>query len=255
MKGGFKMEKQNTTVTITVIISVVVLAIALSALFMFKPTTSEDTVSVEGIAMVKAMPDEIGVYFNIETKGETSSEAKDANSLILDKLVASLGNQGFERKEIITENYNIHPDYDWVDGERIDKGFKAVHSIKVMISADETDKIGSIVDAGVDAGAGIRYINFELSQESQNKYKAEAIKIAASDAKTKAGAVAEGFGKSVGKLVSVNVNDFGYSPWNVYASSSYEARDESIAVKEAVSNIQPGEKEVSARVTAVYKLK
>ncbi|MEN7981854.1 MAG: SIMPL domain-containing protein [Nanoarchaeota archaeon] len=247
------MKKQNTTITITAIVSAVVLIIALSALFMFKPVSSENTVSVEGMAIVKAMPDEIGVYFNIETKGNTSSEAKDANSDILEKLVATLGNQGFGREDIITENYNIYPDYDWTEGKRIDKGFKAIHSIKVMVDSEETDKLGKIIDAGVDAGAGISYINFELSQESQNKYKAEAIKLAAEDAKTKAESVAIGFDKKVGKLVSVNVNDFGYYPWRLYSSSGVTEGDVGLA-KEAVSSIQPGEKEVSARVTAVYKI-
>ena len=200
------------------------------------------------------MPDEIGVYFNIETKGETSAEAKDANSEILDKLVASLGNLGYERSKIVTENYNIYPDYDWKDGERIDNGFRAVHSVKVEISADETEKLGSIVDAGVNAGAGISYINFELSQELQNQYKSEAIKVAAADAKTKAQSVAEGFDKKVGKLVSVNVNDFGYYPWNVYSASSMDIREDATLAKEAATNIQPGEREVTARVSAVYKI-
>lgn len=248
------MTKHNTTIISTAIVSGVILIIALSALFLFKPMSSQNTVSVEGIATVSAMPDEIGVYFNIETKGDTSSEAKDANSLILDKLISNLGNLGYERSEIVTENYNIYPDYDYVDGERIDKGFRAVHSLKVMVNTDETEKLGSIVDAGVDAGAGISYINFELSQESQNKYKAEAMKIAASDAKVKAESVAEGFDKKVGKLVSVNVNDFGYYPWNVYSASGMTKTEDSVAAREAVTNIQPGEREVTARISATYKI-
>jgi len=238
----------------TAIISGVILIVALSAIFMFKPASSQNTLSVEGIATVKAMPDEIGVYLNIETKGETSSEAKDANSEILEKLVSALENQGFERSEIVTENYNIYPDYSWVNDKRIDNGFIATHSLKVIVNSEETEKLGGIVDAGVDAGAGISYINFELSQESQNKYKAEAMKTAAQDAKVKAESVAEGFGKKVGKLVSVSVNDFGYYPWNVYSATSMDVREDAGLAKEAVTNIQPGEREVTARVSAVYKI-
>jgi uncharacterized protein YggE len=247
------MTKHNTAIISTAIVSIVILIVAMSALFLFKPTSSQNTVSVEGVATIKAMPDEIGIYFNIETKGKTSSEAKDANSEILDKLVAGLLDLGYERNEITTESYNIYPNYDWVNGERKDNGFVATHSLKVMVNASDTDKLGPIVDAGVNAGAGISYINFELSQESQNKYKAEAMKVAAQDAKTKAESVAEGFGKKVGKLVSVSVNDFGYYPWNVYSASGV-AKDDRMTVETAVSNIQPGEQDVTARVSAVYRL-
>ena len=142
----------------------------------------------------------------------------------------------------------------WVNDKRIDNGFIATHSLKVIVNSEETEKLGGIVDAGVDAGAGISYINFELSQESQNKYKAEAMKTAAQDAKVKAESVAEGFGKKVGKLVSVSVNDFGYYPWNVYSATSMDVREDAGLAKEAVTNIQPGEREVTARVSAVYKI-
>jgi uncharacterized protein YggE len=126
--------------------------------------------------------------------------------------------------------------------------------LKVIVNSEETEKLGGIVDAGVDSGAGISYINFELSQESQNKYKAEAMKMAAQDAKVKAESVASGFDKKVGKLVSVGVNEFGYYPWNVYSASGLSIREDSAVAKETVSNIQPGEREVTARVTAVYKI-
>jgi uncharacterized protein YggE len=120
------------------------------------------------------------------------------------------------------------------------------------LPAEEYDKIGTAVDSGVEAGAGISYINFELSQEKQNEYKAEAMKLAAQDARIKAESVAEGFDKDLGSLVSTSVNDFGYYPW-----LAYEARDGSSVsdVKEAATNIQPSEQEITASVTAVYKMR
>ncbi len=254
------MKKTNNAIVVTSIIGAVILIVALVALGTLKsmvPSQGDNTVNVQGIATVKAMPDLISVYFNVETEGNTSSEAKDANSVIVEKVILTLMMQGFDRKDIVTENFNIYQDYDWSDGKREEKGFVATHSIRVELDVNETDKLGKVIDAGVDAGAEINYINFELTQESQNKYKAEAMKLAAEDARVKAEAVAEGFDKEVGKLVSVNVNDFGYRPWNIYTSGAMmEGIDGSVAMaKTAVTNIQPGEKEVSARVNAVYKLK
>ena len=249
---------KNTAVQITTIISVVVLIIAFSTLYIFNSAVNpgKNSVNVQGLATVKAMPDVISVYFNIETTGNTSEEAKDANSLILDELITELLKQGFERKNIVTENYNIYPNYEWdKDGKQIDKGFKATHSIRVEIDSEDSDKLGNIIDAGANAGAGISYINFELSQELQNKYKAEAMKLAAEDARIKAEAVAEGFNKEVGDLISTSVNDFGYYPWNVYSTRGMGVAEDYALAKVEATNIQPGEKEVTASVSATFELK
>jgi uncharacterized protein YggE len=120
------------------------------------------------------------------------------------------------------------------------------------MSTSESDKIGTAIDAGVDAGAAISYINFELSPEKQNQYKSEAIKQAAEDARIKAEALANGVDKELGKLVSVSEGSFGYDPWRVYGAVS-GASDAAMA-KEATTEIQPSEQEVSASVTVVYKL-
>ncbi|HIG94515.1 MAG: hypothetical protein QT05_C0049G0025 [archaeon GW2011_AR13] len=249
---------KNTAVQITTIISVVVLIIAFSTLYIFNSAVNpgKNSVNVQGLATVKAMPDVISVYFNIETTGNTSEEAKDANSLILDELITELLKQGFERKNIVTENYNIYPNYEWdKDGKQIDKGFKATHSIRVEIDSEDSDKLGSIIDAGANAGAGISYINFELSQKLQNQYKAEAMKLAAEDARIKAEAVAEGFNKEVGDLISTSVNDFGYYPWNVYSTRGMGVAEDYALAKVEATNIQPGEKEVTASVSATFELK
>ncbi|HLD55265.1 MAG TPA: SIMPL domain-containing protein, partial [Candidatus Nanoarchaeia archaeon] len=101
----------------------------------------------------------------------------------------------------------------------------------------------------------ISYINFELSQKLQNQYKAEAMKLAAEDARIKAEAVAEGFNKEVGDLISTSVNDFGYYPWNVYSTRGMGVAEDYALAKVEATNIQPGEKEVTASVSATFELK
>jgi uncharacterized protein len=247
---------KNNAIAVTAIISGVILIIALIALFTLRPASSSSgkTVTVQGVAQIKAMPDLITVYFNVETNGTTSAEATNANSEIMDKLTAALIKQGFAKGEIQTQSFNVYPDVVWDGTKQKDNGFKAVHSVKVEIPVDKTSELGKIVDAGVGAGAGISYINFELTQTSQNKYKAEALKLAAEDAKIKAESVATGFGKSAGKLVSVQVNDFGYYPWNVYTSSGMGMREDAMSAKVAATDIQPSEQDISATISATFKL-
>ena len=246
---------KNNAIAVTVIISTVIIVLALIALFVFKPVSTSNIVNVQGVATIKAMPDLITVSFNIETKNKTSAGATEENTKIYEDLVVSLVLLGFERKEIVTESFNVYPDYDWVNGRQIDNGYVASHSVKIELSIDESDQISEVIDAGVNAGAGISSINFELTQESQNKYKAEAMKMAAEDARIKAEAVASGFNKKVGNLVSTSVNDFGYYPWNLYSTSGGGVREDVAMAKQVAANIQPGEQDVTASVSAVFKLK
>lgn len=258
MKGG-KMTETNNSLKITVVICVAVLLVVFMGFYIFKSTVSpydtRDQITVEGIATVKAAPDLVAVYFNVETQGNTSSAAKDANAIIVDDLETALIKLGLEKKDIITENYNIYQDYDWINGRQREKGFKAVQTIKIELKSDQIDLVGDVVDAGVDAGAAISYINFELSQESQNKYKAEAMKLAAQDARIKAESVAEGFNKEIKDLVSTSTSDFGYTPWNVYSNAGGTMAAESSIAKEAVPSIQPGDREITARISAIFEMK
>ena len=88
--------------------------------------------------------------------------------------------------------------------------------------------------------------------ENQNKYKAEALKKAAEDAKIKAESIALGLDKKLGRLVSTSNSQFGYNPWNIY--SKVESAGV-IDAKTIASNIQPSEQKISASVSVTYKLK
>jgi len=240
---------KTSVIATTIIIVAIIFAVA------FGKTSSGNTINVQGTATIKAMPDLVGIYFNVQTSGDTASKAKDANSEIVNKMKKNLLDLGLKEDEILTENFNVYPEYDWINGQRKEKGYTAKHSIKVELSTEETDKIGKVIDAGVNAGAGISYINFELTQESQNKYKAEAMKLAAEDAQIKAESTASGLSKKIGKLISISVNDFGYYPWRTYTSLEVDYEEDATAGKIEATNIQPSEQEISASVSAVFRLK
>ena len=244
--------KNSNSVKITGMILVTVVVLFLISLIVYFQIKPSQTVASNGIAVVKAVPDLVSVYFNVETEGETAKEAKDKNAEIVDKVITGLVKLGLERKDIVTENFNVYPNYVYRNNEQKQEGYKAVHSLKVKLDAD-SNLIGDVIDAGVDNEADIGYINFELSQELQNKYKAEALQKATEDARFKAEGIANGLGKSLGKVVSISTSDFDYYPWRLYEASGVET-DVAMA-KEATTNIQPGERDISGRVSVVFALK
>ncbi len=245
-----KLEK-SVKITLIVVAAAVVLTIILVAAF--RGSNLNNTIQVNGQASTKVSPDLISVYFSVDTKASTSQLAEDANSVITNKLQDNVVALGFKETDLTTENYAIYPDYDYTNGQQRLTGYRAVHSLKIEISAEQKDKVSSVIDAGTNAGAGISYINFELSPLLEQTAKTQAIKNASDDAKVKAEAIAEGFDKRLGRLVSVSLNEFNYNPWPIFA-----ARDQGTAsgaeAKTAVSSITPSNQEVSASVIAVYKL-
>ena len=248
--------KLQKSVQITLIIAIAVVILVVVGITYLKPISTTDTFQVNGQATSKVSPDLITVYFNVDTKGTTSKIAEDANSAIVTKLTDNIVALGFKESDLTTENYNIYPDYnyDYSRGTQTLIGYRATHSLKIELSSSQKDKVGSLIDAGTDAGAGIGYINFELSPALQQTAKTQAIKDASDDARVKAEALAAGFNKKLGKLVSVSLDQFNYYPWNIYASSDSGITGNGAEAKSAVASITPSSRDVSASVTAVYKL-
>jgi hypothetical protein len=246
------MHKLDKSVQITLIIVGTIILLAIAGIILFKSNSTENTITIQGEAITKVAPDLITVYFNIETKGGTSKEASDANSLISNLLKNNIVALGFSENELKTENYNIYPEYDYSNGQKF-LDYKATNSLKIEISIEEKEKLGNLIDAGTNAGAGISYINFELTPLLQQQAKSEAIETASEDARIKAESLAKGFNKKLGRLVSVSLNQFNYYPWNVYTSSRAGVAEAADA-KIAATNINPSDQEVSAYITAVYKL-
>jgi len=245
-------KNNNNAIIITSIISVVILIVAALLIFSFSPQSKSisDTVTVEGVGSVKVIPDVLSIKLKVETLKKTSVEAKDENAKIMEKVINALIANGFTREELVTDNFNIYEQFDWNSGNRKSIGFRATHGVSMKFGANENEKLSTVIDTAVENGATIDYINFALSTEIENKYKAEAMKVAALDAKVKAQSVAEGFNKKLGKLINIKVNNFGYNPWIVYGEVADTAVMESVA-----TNVEVGEKEVTARVGATYKFR
>jgi len=247
--------KMENSVKITGIIAVAVILIVVIGINSFSQFNPRNTITAQGFSEIDVMPDLVTVYFNVETSGDTATEVKDANAEIVDNLIVELIKIGFSRDEIQTSNFNVYPDYEWNNGRRTEKGYKATHNLKVEMSTDESGKIGDVIDAGVDSGALLSYINFELSTELQNTYKAQALEQASQDARIKAESVAKGLDKSLGSLVSVSTSDFNYYPWRAYSMEDSSVGATVEEAKLAATNIQPSEQTVSASVSVVYKIR
>lgn len=241
----------NNKTIVTAIVIVAIVAVAGYLLYNAGPV-----VSAQGTSTIKAQPDEVSVYLTIETRNISAVEAKNANTEISDKVLTELIKLGFDRDELKFVNYNEYPEYDgWYGSNKI-KGY--VVSQQLVVKLDDFDKVAEIIDASTDAGALVSSINFELSDKKQSEYKTQALTEAGEDARTKAEATAKGVGKSLGRLVSVQSENFDYRPWNYYSygGAMPMVADNAEAMKAASSLASLGlqDQEVSATISVQYKM-
>jgi len=214
------------------------------------------TLSADGTAEIKALPDEVSVNLRVTAKNASAQVAKDKVSEITDKLQTELIKMGIEQKDIQLENYNVYPWSEWINNRNVDKGFVVEQGI--VVKTTNFDKVSGVIDAAIDAGALVSYINAELSEQKVNDYKAQALEQAAKNARVKAESVASGLGKRIGGVVSVQtMQEPYYMPYEYYravSTESFGAADVA-QVKAAAANLAPKESTVSASVQVTYKLK
>ncbi|MBM3228697.1 DUF541 domain-containing protein [Candidatus Pacearchaeota archaeon] len=223
------------------------LIVVLGLIYMNSPSSGQ-TVTASGSSIIEASPDKVVIYFEAKATKNSAEDARDDIALIVENLETAMLNL-VEEENIETQSYNIYEEYDWTSNSRVFKGYTASQIIK--ISSENFSDAGKIVDAGVDAGALVQYINFELNLEHENELKAQALEEASQDAKLKAEATAKGLGAKIGKIVSVSSSDFYYYPYRYFDAEVSEGQ----TAPEIATNLQPKKLEVSAYVSVVYALK
>ncbi len=241
-------ENLKSILAVIIIVGLVLAGLMWLGISMLKSGDGE-TISVQGSYTEKLTPDKVWMSIGVETQAKLASDAESENNEISNKIYNSLNVLGLTSTDYQTESYNVYPTYDYNYGNKI-IGYTVLHRIKI-----DTDKINlasSILDAAVNAGANSIYgVNFDLSENSRESAKADALKKATESAKTKAESIAAGLGARLGRIKSVSDSSIDYLPY-IYA----EVASADVREKGANSIItESGSVEVSASVSVIYSIR
>lgn len=235
----------NLTIIAVVLILVVGSLLAISYLY---PQPPNKTLSVVGTAQMKVTPDQVVVYAQILTKSSSSAdEAKDLNAEIAAKVRDALLKANIARENIETSDFHVYPEYSWSPEGHTLRGYTASNSMKITVR--DFEDVGKVIDAVVENGGLINSINYELSMNKMNEYKAQILAEAAKDARAKAEAIAAGLGRSLGRIVSVSGSDYNYHPYPIYRSDWIE-----YSLKDVSTNLHPAKLEITAVVSVIYEV-
>lgn len=164
-------------------------------------TQKQSTFDVTGQSKVTTIPDKAMVNMGITVNEPTVKQVQDKANTIINNINAELGKLGIEKKDIKTDNYNLYPNYDYREGQKI-TGYNV--NANLTVSVTDFSKLNQAIDAATKVGANqIGGISFTLSDEKKKEVENQARKEAIDDAKAKAETLSKLAGMRLGKIVNV----------------------------------------------------
>jgi uncharacterized protein YggE len=199
-----------------------------------------------GQAVVKRTPDRAWVTIGAESRARTPQEAQKQNAAAMTAVLDRIKGLGIPAEAIQTAGYDLQPEFDYVSGKQTLRGYVARNSLEVRV--DTLSRVGDIIDAAVASGATtVRGVRFDLKDRSAAER--EAIKLAVTDARERAAAIAAGAGLTFDRIVRIEEQRAQViEPRPMMTMRAEMAQD-------AVTPVAPGELEIRASVTLTAAMK
>lgn len=158
------------------------------------------TLSTSGQGEVKVAPDRAEVSMQVEATHEDGASAKDEVDRRVNRFLAALAEQGFDRDHIVASSLRIHPRYEYRDRQQTFIGYTA--SRDVTVTLEELESLNTLLDTAVDSG--IEQIrNIALKSSREEELKQEARQRAIADSRAKARALAAGYDAELGPVAAI----------------------------------------------------
>jgi uncharacterized protein YggE len=198
-----------------------------------------NTMILTGNGKVTAVPDIAVLRLGVQTNGDNLTAAQSDNARISQNVLQALNELGVT--DIKTYDYTIDKVYDYVNGNRIDRGYSVRNILEIRMS--DLDMVGTVIDAAVNSGANVvDFINFDVSDS--NDYYLQALNLAVMNAYQKA--------KSISHNLRLTMNPIPVKITENTAVPVPYAQSRTLGEIAYTTPIEPGKKEISASVTVEF---
>jgi uncharacterized protein len=160
------------------------------------------SVKATGEGSVYVNPDRAKIDIGVVTQGPTAEAAGSQNAAQLQSVLTKLRTALGQKADIRTLSYSLNPVYQYPKngGKPTIDGYSAMNIVEV--TSDDLPNIGKVIDAAAGAGANeIQRLQFTLKDEKAAR--AEALRMAAMDARANAQSMAAGLGLKLGKVLLI----------------------------------------------------
>jgi len=213
-------------------------------------TQKSDTFAVSGEGKATVIPDIARVSLGVTSQGATVKQVQTDLNTKINSVSSAVKNIGIESKDIQTNNYSIHPQYDYSGGRQRITGYEASSNLAVVVR--NIDKANEVIDSATAAGANtVGGISFDI--EDKKKAENEAREKAVAEAKSKATEASRIAGFRLGNIVNYN-ESFGGGVMPRPLMYAEKAMDSAVGMGGGTA-IETGSTEIQVTVTLWYELR
>ena len=210
---------------------------------------SRRSITTTGNGVVITQNNRAVMYLAVETMSPDAKQAAQDNANIMTKVKHAVIGAGAAPDKIETDNYTMYPVYEYDKGKVKSRKYEVNNRMKVVV--EDLTKAGTVMDAAISAGAN-RIENIMFTVRNPGKYKDDALREAAQDARRKADIIAASLGKTVTNIISVTDNSVRVSPRN-YMMNARMAGGNDMA-ESATTPVEGGDAKVESSVTVVFEI-
>lgn len=203
-------------------------------------TKGNNKLRVIGKGTVSVRPDGAEVIVGVITEDKQLEVAQQENAQTMQQVINSLRAIGVPQRNMQTRNYNIRPNYDYINGQQIFRGYEVSNNLEVVIS--DINSVGQIIDTAVSNGANsVNGIIFTISNETAQYY--EALRRAVEDAQNKARVIANELNVNL-DIIPIQINE--------QKEEEITPRITSLKSSNASTPIEAGENIINADIEAIF---
>jgi hypothetical protein len=236
------------------------LALAFGALAAATPAAAQDhrmheehmkmmdaaMLTVTADAQVRRAPDLASINLGVSSRADTASAAMEANGKQMTAVMAALKKVGVADKDIQTATLNLSQEMIYNNNEPPKPGgYTAMNQLNIQVR--DLKKLGSAIDASVNAGANQIYgvtFSVQKADEALDDARREAVK----KARTRAELYAAAAGLTVERIVSISEGGGAAPPMPYPVMAKAEMAG-------GATPVAPGEVELGVQVTVIFRLK
>ncbi len=223
-----------------------------------QPAAETGTITVNGEAEVRIMPDEVILRLGIETSDKALTTAKQQNDRIVAKVLALAEQYAIPPEHVQTDYLGIEPRYNDGYTQREFVGY-FVHKTVVVTLRDLTkfeDLLSDLLESGVNYVHSIEFRTTDL-----RKYRDEARELALQAAREKATTMTATLGQEIGEPRSIQEeannwwSGYGSGWWGQWSGMTQNVIQEVGGDYASFdSSLAPGQISVTARVAVSFAM-
>ena len=213
------------------------------------------TIRVNGVGKLSLKPDQIILPITLEARDADYQRAVDMGAGQLDAVRSAVGSAGFLRDRLKTLNFSVSPEFDSVQDEkgryqRVFKGYLCSHQLKLEFELN-MPLLSTTFAALAQCPANPEF-SVQFTVKDKDAVNDELLRLAAKNARAKAGILAEASGVRLGELISV---DYSWGELRLVSATTYDSGRNQMLSKRAMDiDVEPDDIVVNDTVNFVWSM-